>query len=94
MTRKELCQILDEKILSCTKCDLHKTRKNAVPGEGNLNAEMIIVGEGPGQATGRPVVPGRQVSGPRHVRWRQAERAHDVGAVEPGDPHHRVRQAG
>jgi len=34
----------------CTKCSLHKSRKNAVPGEGNLKAEILFIGEGPGSS--------------------------------------------
>lgn len=43
----------------CYRCELGHTRTNAVVGEGNLNADIMIVGEGPGQtedATGRPFV--------------------------------------
>lgn len=32
----------------CTLCDLHKGRTKAVPGAGNLNAEIMFIGEGPG----------------------------------------------
>lgn len=46
-------------IKSCTKCPLQKSRKNAVPGEGNPKAEILFIGEGPGQnedLQGRPFV--------------------------------------
>ena len=33
---------------SCQKCDLAKTRTRAVPGEGNPNADIVFIGEGPG----------------------------------------------
>jgi DNA polymerase len=33
----------------CTKCALHETRTNVVFGCGNKNAEVLFVGEGPGQ---------------------------------------------
>jgi DNA polymerase len=36
-------------VISCTNCDLCKTRTNAVPGKGNPNAEIIFVGEAPGR---------------------------------------------
>jgi len=35
-------------IQSCTKCPLHQTRTQAVPGSGNLNAKVVFVGEAPG----------------------------------------------
>lgn len=50
---------LNSEISSCTKCDLHKSRKHAVPGEGPLDATVMFVGEGPGQnedEQGRPFV--------------------------------------
>jgi DNA polymerase len=46
-------------IRACTACPLHKTRTNAVPGEGVAEPLVLVVGEGPGadeDATGRPFV--------------------------------------
>lgn len=43
----------------CRRCKLWSTRKNLVFGEGNPNAELMFVGEGPGadeDASGRPFV--------------------------------------
>ena len=43
----------------CTKCDLCKTRTKAVPGEGNPQASILFIGEGPGfneDRQGRPFV--------------------------------------
>ncbi len=43
----------------CTLCTLHETRKNAVPGEGNIFASLLFVGEAPGEREdlrGRPFV--------------------------------------
>jgi uracil-DNA glycosylase family 4 len=48
-----------EEVKQCCKCDLGSTRTNAVPGEGNPNARIMFVGEGPGadeDAQGRPFV--------------------------------------
>ncbi|MBQ9988129.1 MAG: uracil-DNA glycosylase [Clostridia bacterium] len=48
-----------KEIESCTACGLCQGRTNAVPGEGNLNARLMIIGEGPGaneDAEGRPFV--------------------------------------
>lgn len=33
----------------CQKCDLCKTRKNVVIGVGNKNADVMFIGEGPGE---------------------------------------------
>ncbi len=46
-------------IRSCRLCPLWANRRNAVPGEGNPRAEIMIVGEGPGEdedLQGRPFV--------------------------------------
>lgn len=50
---------MKQDIITCTRCSLSETRKNAVPGEGSFNADVIFVGEAPGRnedATGRPFV--------------------------------------
>ena len=39
---------LAAEIAVCPKCDLAKTRTHAVPGEGNPNADIVFIGEGPG----------------------------------------------
>jgi len=53
-----LAQIADE-VRGCTRCALAKRRTLAVPGEGNVLSDVLLVGEGPGareDATGRPFV--------------------------------------
>jgi len=48
-----------EEVNQCRKCDLGLIRTNAVPGEGNPDARIMFVGEGPGadeDAQGRPFV--------------------------------------
>ena len=48
-----------EKVKGCQKCELSKTRTHVVVGEGNLSAEIILVGEAPGKEedlSGRPFV--------------------------------------
>jgi uracil-DNA glycosylase family 4 len=43
----------------CTRCPLHKTRNTIVFGEGNPNARLMFIGEGPGadeDRQGRPFV--------------------------------------
>ena len=37
-----------EDLGDCTRCKLHKTRNTIVFGDGNPNAELVFVGEGPG----------------------------------------------
>ncbi len=48
-----------EELGDCIRCKLHKGRQNIVFGEGNPNAALVFVGEGPGQEEdeqGRPFV--------------------------------------
>jgi DNA polymerase len=50
---------LERKIETCKKCDLWKFRKNAVAGEGPINAKIFFLGQAPGRTedlTGRPFV--------------------------------------
>lgn len=51
---------LDEVILHCRECKLHKGRANAVPGHGRItNVKIVIVGEAPGRnedLEGKPFV--------------------------------------
>ena len=46
-------------VRGCVDCQLHQGRTNAVPGEGNPSAELMLIGEGPGfheDRQGRPFV--------------------------------------
>ncbi len=46
-------------VRGCVRCPLAARRVRAVPGEGNLLSDVLLVGEGPGareDATGRPFV--------------------------------------
>lgn len=50
---------LAETIKNCSRCALGATRINAVPGEGNVDADLMFIGEGPGfdeDRQGRPFV--------------------------------------
>jgi uracil-DNA glycosylase family 4 len=55
---EELKRVIEE-VSICTKCTLHHSRKNAVPGEGPVSSEIMFIGEGPGfheNEQGRPFV--------------------------------------
>jgi DNA polymerase len=41
-------KMVREEIGECVRCRLHKGRKNIVFGVGNVNADLMFVGEGPG----------------------------------------------
>ncbi len=59
MSRKELLDAIAAEILACRKCELWKTRKNAVPGEGSPNSQIMFIGEAPGyweDIKGKPFV--------------------------------------
>ena len=50
---------IEAQVRTCPLCKLAKTRTNAVPGEGNYGAEVMLIGEGPGyheDRQGRPFV--------------------------------------
>ena len=50
---------INRQIRSCEKCVLCKTRKRPVPGDGPIDAEIMLIGEGPGfheNEQGRPFV--------------------------------------
>lgn len=52
-------ELLAAQARACTACGLSQTRLNVVFGEGNPDARLMIVGEGPGEEedkTGRPFV--------------------------------------
>jgi len=62
VTPEERRRALDElatEVGRCTKCRLHQSRTQAVPGEGHSDTEVVFVGEGPGfneDQQGRPFV--------------------------------------
>jgi len=59
VTAGEVLKQVAEETSVCTKCELHHSRKNAVPGEGPADADILFIGEGPGfheNEQGRPFV--------------------------------------
>ncbi len=42
-------ETLENACLGCKRCKLYSTRKNVVIGKGNKNADILFVGEGPGE---------------------------------------------
>jgi len=54
-----LTQLNQNHVCGCTRCELSRTRRNTVFGEGNPDARVMFVGEGPGadeDQSGRPFV--------------------------------------
>lgn len=59
MDQKELLNQVAAEVRVCQLCQLFVGRKNSVPGEGQPNAEVMFIGEGPGfyeNEQGRPFV--------------------------------------
>lgn len=59
MDSTEILSRVAAEVRACQQCQLHYSRKNAVPGEGSSQAEVMFIGEGPGfyeNEQGRPFV--------------------------------------
>ena len=59
MNAEERLRQIAQEVTACTTCKLHHSRKNAVPGEGPVRADLMFIGEGPGfheNEQGRPFV--------------------------------------
>jgi DNA polymerase len=59
MNKIETMEQIEKNVKNCQKCRLYKAANHPVPGEGDINAEIIFIGEAPGaneDATGRPFV--------------------------------------
>ena len=59
MSDEKKLEKLAKQIKVCTRCELHRSRTEAVPGEGPAQAEIMFIGEGPGASEdkqGRPFV--------------------------------------
>ena len=57
--KEELLDEIAAEIRVCTRCELHRTRTNSVPGEGPADARIMFIGEAPGwneDQQGRPFV--------------------------------------
>lgn len=57
--RVRLIAMDSKEVSTCQKCQLHKTRTQTVFGEGDADAKIFFIGEGPGEnedQTGRPFV--------------------------------------
>ena len=59
MKSEEILKQIAGEVAICTQCELHYSRKRAVPGEGPFDAGIMFIGEGPGfheNEQGRPFV--------------------------------------
>jgi len=58
-SKHQRIEAIAEEIRNCRKCNLSKTRTNAVPGEGDADSSVVLIGEAPGyweDRKGRPFV--------------------------------------
>jgi uracil-DNA glycosylase family 4 len=70
---------LKQKIRECKKCRLWETRINALPGEGNYNARVMLVAQAPGENEDRE---GRMFIGPSGKRLDELLQEADVSRQE------------
>ncbi|MEA4813149.1 MAG: uracil-DNA glycosylase [Anaerolineaceae bacterium] len=59
MQAEEALNAIRQEVKTCRACKLCENRKNAVPGEGPADAEVMFIGEGPGfheNEQGKPFV--------------------------------------
>ncbi len=59
LNAKDELERIAQEVAQCRLCELHYSRKHAVPGEGPVDAEIMFIGEGPGfheNEQGRPFV--------------------------------------
>ncbi|MFZ3168725.1 MAG: type-4 uracil-DNA glycosylase [Candidatus Methanoperedens sp.] len=59
MSKQELMDEIVSEVQVCRKCRLWQYARNPVPGEGNLEASLMLIGEAPGyreDLAGRPFV--------------------------------------
>ena len=83
-----------EEIYSCEKCRLRATCTHVVPGEGSPNADIMFVGEGPGQdedRLGRPFVgaSGQLLTQMIHAIGMERTEVYIANVVKCRPPHNR-----
>jgi uracil-DNA glycosylase family 4 len=48
MPKQDLLSTIYTEVATCRKCNLWKSRKNTVAGDGSINATVLFIGEAPG----------------------------------------------
>ena len=61
MEKEEKIEDIQSRVTRCTHCRLHKTRINAVPGEGSIETNLMIIAQAPGKVEDKA---GRMFLGP------------------------------
>ena len=88
-------ETIKQKVIECTKCELCKTRTNAVPGKGNFQSDVIFVGEAPGRnedKNGEPFVgaAGKKLSAALEEAGVSREQVYITNVVKCRPPNNRV----
>ena len=88
-------EIIAKEVIECTKCNLCKTRKNSVPGNGNFHSDVIFVGEAPGRnedLQGEPFVgiAGKRLSQALNDAGISREEVYITNVVKCRPPNNRV----
>ncbi len=65
-------EALQQKCMECTACELYKTRTNLVFGTGNKNADVMFIGEAPGESEDLQGIPFVGASGQLLDRYFEA----------------------
>ena len=74
MNKEEALKQLRAEWGDCKRCHLCKTRRNLVFGDGNPNADVVVIGEGPGETEDKLGLPFRGASGEILNRFLEAAR--------------------
>jgi uracil-DNA glycosylase family 4 len=77
--RTEKLEDLKKKIRECKQCRLWETRINALPGEGNYNARVMVVAQAPGENEDRE---GRMFIGPSGKKFDELLKEADLSRQE------------
>lgn len=82
-------------VVSCTKCELCKTRNNSVPGKGGHNSRIVFIGEAPGRSedkAGEPFVgaAGKKLSEALEYAGISREKVYITNVVKCRPPNNRV----
>ncbi|MBM3253707.1 MAG: uracil-DNA glycosylase [Candidatus Omnitrophica bacterium] len=58
-SKEKPLELLSKRVSNCRRCTLYRHRKNVVFGKGNINTQLLFIGEAPGEEedlTGEPFV--------------------------------------
>lgn len=56
-TKAQQLKYIASLVKDCTKCELYQTALNPVPGDGNPEAEIVFIGEAPGEQEDKQGLP-------------------------------------